>query len=401
MQGTASNLRRADGAFTLIEVITAVAIFSFILVALSYVLDASLNQLRYRTTSKEVTGNYRTLFDSLRTDVQGAEVDSPVEHSFGDTLSAALAQLVNGRAFLPFEIDRENGQGLTRSFVNAESGYSSLLFASKTAASYAHPLREELRMNGLSDFNQSADSLSEICLIGYYVAYTKDSESSDRYSMKLYRHFRPGGITFGNGHSNGIIAYCGDLMNPVSPRTVLDGQIFLNKQMPFLMTFRYTDAFQYIREAVTQPWPKFAETVSLVSPPPTETPPNYNSKSWKEPSAAIHDFLFPDEIVVSNVLEFQCVPYVKIETASGVVELFDTERLNQRLGLSQDDWPVFVKPDFIDVSLAVLGEEAAVQLTDKTEWITVPSGTSTNNLSAIDRIKRQQTKQFSMRLALK
>ncbi len=392
--------------FSLVELLAAVSIFSIVMLALSYALEASLGMLNHRSAALSTDGDFRAVSDIFRQDLQEVVVDKPDTHVFGKQVSDSLAQFVDHRNFIPIEIDRIEGTGMAKSFVNGEVGFSALLFAAVSSpARYAHPIREQIRLSSASSGtatikNQSPDALSEVCLIGYYVAYTRDSSRADSSpSMKLYRHFRSGGINFGDGHANGILAYLADVYNPSSERTAF-GFDFSNKSFPFMLSQRYKVPNEWTPEKVTQPWPMNYIASEVTSPPAITTPPKYSSASWLENDHPIHDFVFGDEEIARNVVEFRCAPYKRIETAPGEIELFDTPRLNQRLGLQNTGWPVLVKPDFIDITLGVVGVDAALQMRQKSDWVLPPMDKDLSALSALERIKRQELKRYSIRIPI-
>jgi len=59
-----------------------------------------------------------------------------------------------------------------------------------------------------------------------------------------------------------------------------------------------------------------------------------------------------------------------------------------------------VKPDFIDITLGVVGVDAALQMIKKSDWVLPPLDTDLSALSALDRIKRKELKRYSMRIPI-
>ena len=383
--------------FSLVEILISLAIISIILFVLSLALGVSLDALRNHSSSNSIQTSVRTAVRSIEADLEGVVVDQPSSFSFGSQSIEGRARFLNRKKFMPIAINRTEGADQGQSFVNSESGFSSLLFASSISTSrYYHPLREQIRFSdgeGLGDFNQSAEAIGEVSICGYYVAYTNNSDrQDDGKSMKLYRHFRSGGITYDDGHSNGVLAFCSDVFDPVSERTVLNGSDWGNRSLPNILSKRYTRPGLFTAANVTQPWPLFGDGFSGIEPP------GFDSGSWSDPDHGIHKFVFGDEPIMANVLEFECKPYKKVETSPGVFELFDSGALNAYLGVSNKDWPILIKPDFIDVSLGVVGADAVLIMKDKSDWQMPNMDVRLDQLSSIDRIKRRQLQRFSFRV---
>lgn len=401
------QLRRTDyitrTGFSLVETLLVLGITSIVLLVLTLALDASLGVLGRHNDERVIRSDVRYIVDSIKTDIEGMIVDRPSSYSFGDSLTAAQRPFLDRKRFIPVEINRTEGGDMEQTFVNSEAGYSALLFATTiSSARYQHPLREQLRFSSGSgsfdEFNQSLDSLGEVGLCGYYVAYTRDSNRADSpRSLKLYRHFRSGGVTYGDGHANGVLAFSMDVFDPNSERTALTGSSWNNSQLPNVLAKRYTGPGLFDSTDITHPWPLFADN-NL----PTETnPPDFDQSSWFDPDHSIHDFVFGDEPIVKNILEFECVPYKKVETSTGVFELYNATDLNAFLGLSNSDWPILVKPDIIDISISVVAAEAAVLLEDRSDWSMPDMEVAIDQLSTLERLKRQLLQRYSIRVHIK
>lgn len=416
MKVSSHSSASSNSGFSLMELLPAMVIFSIVLVGLAYALEASLSMINHRTSTNSSDVDLRTVVDTLRRDLQGVVVDRSLHHTFGDGVNDQLRGFVDSRKFIPFEVSRTEGTGISKSFLNGEDTFSSLLFAAVvSSARYTHPIREQKRMSNSiasTGVQQSPDAIGEVCLVGYYVAYTPDSSQANASkSMKLYRHFRSGGIAsvepsmpdvlqYGEGHSNGILAYVADVFNPASSRTVFSGLSFENQGLPFLLAGRYPgpDNWPVSPPKPTQPWPKYSIAEELSDPPPGMSPPAFTRESWLDPKAAVHNYVFGDEEIARFVVEFQCTPYKKVETSPGKIELLTTEKLNRHLGLVNKDWPVLVKPDFIDITLGVVGVDAAVQMTQPEDWSLPASKSGTSELSPLERIKKQQLRRYSIRV---
>ena len=70
------------------------------------------------------------------------------------------------------------------------------------------------------------------------------------------------------------------------------------------------------------------------------------------------------------MVRFQLEPRRRVRLDDGTSELMDAAALNRHLGLSgEDEWPVLVAPDFIEVTLTTISENAALTLREPDQWI--------------------------------
>lgn len=274
-------------------------------------------------------------------------------------------EFFEGRFFLPFEINRVRSAGTAttdaKSFQNAAPGFGSIVFAT------------EGKGNGPA-------------IVGYYVAYARKSPLSgdDSAGMKLFRHYRPGGSHGGDRYASGLILFCSHQINDnwdeaglgsaraagvENPAAVRRGR-FENADLPFFLAQRCEDFATMSPVVATQPWPANPVRERLTAPPPDYQPARGNAEQWANPASPLHDSVFPDEAICDHVVRFQLEPRRRVTLDDGTTTLMDAAALNLHLGLTgEDEWPVLVAPDFIEMTLTTISERAAVTLTTPDDWI--------------------------------
>jgi len=156
----------------------------------------------------------------------------------GDLDNEAQERFFGGKLLLPFEINRKSGLGNGRTFQNADAAntFSQIAFVAiqPGGGSILPETFISERHGALADPTLppgTRPTPSDGCLIGYYVAYTPDSTlaGDGRWSMKLYRHFRPGGTSLGQAQASSTIRYVTEAVNG----KLLPQQKLMNADLPF------------------------------------------------------------------------------------------------------------------------------------------------------------------------
>lgn len=360
---------RGSRGSTLVELLASMAILSVLLVVLGSTLEVAMGRFRSGAEKSEKEGGARVAAQWLERDLASLVSSRPARlPRLPSGTSAVRRDFFEGRVFLPFEINRTSGTGMPepRSFQNAARGFDSIAFAT-----------------GREDGSPA--------IAGYYVAYARHSPLSGEESagMKLFRHYRPGesragASRLGDGDAAGLILLTSHEINDVwdesgpgaarlpgqgNPATVRRGR-FENADQPFLLARRFADFTGMSPIAATQPWPANPVREWLSAPPPTYQPHRGTPDQWADPGSSVHDSAFPDEAVCDHVVQFELVPRLRVTLADGRSELMDSADLNAHLGLSGgNEWPVFVAPDFIEMTITTIGEKAALTLTKPEDWL--------------------------------
>ena len=356
--------RPARAGSSLVELLASMAILSILLVVLGSTLEVAMGRFRSGAEKSENEGGARVAAQWIERDLASLVSSRPARlPRLPSGTSEMQREFFEGRIFLPFEINRRSGTGMTeaRSFQNAATGFDSIVFAT------------EREVGGPA-------------IAGYYVAYARHSPLSGEGAagMKLFRHFRPGGSRLGDGYAAGLIRYVSHESNDIwdeSDRGAarLPGQgntaalrrgRFENADLPFLLARRFAGLTMMSPVAATQPWPANPVREWLTAPPPTYQPHRGTADDWADPDSPVHDSVFPDEAVCDHVVKFDLVPRLRVTLADGRSELMDAAALNEHLGLAGgDEWPVLVAPDFIEMTIATINERAAITLTNPEDWI--------------------------------
>jgi len=354
----------------MIELLASMAILSVILLVLASALEVSLGRFRRGVDRAEGQSSAHEATQWLTRDVAAAAASrSAPMPRLPPATSKEQEAFFADRVLFPFEIDRTKGEGIaeSRSFPNAAPEFGTLAFPA-----------------GLPGSPGSGDRL--VGLVGYYVAYTRDSPLADdtNLSMKLFRHLRPGGPKAGDSYATGYLASCSELINDAwdegpgssvrdlaepNPAAVRRGH-FANSQLPFLFATRIEPGNPKKDLPTTSAWPLYPDPTHLAEPPPSLSPfPEDEVKSGGDESA-LDDIVYPDEAVCDHVVRFTLVPHLWITQSDGSREIADAAALNQHLGLpGGDEWPCLVTPDFIDLTLGVVDAQTARRLPKYEDWI--------------------------------
>jgi len=411
---------------SLIEMLASMTILSVLLLMLAQALDLSLDQWRRGSGSAAMRSELRAAMSWLERDLQAAVIDRPANvPPLSASSSKVEREFFADRVVMPIEINRAEAAGdgeQERSFVNAASEFDALAFVTQTPlSSQVNAERDRARL-GLNDGavleNASSwDGLSSACLTGYYVAWTKNSPlaSERESSMKLFRHFRPGGESMGQGQSRGYLRAMSHVLNDDNDESakgaarasgqrspaLIRSEEFENSRIPYLFGARFSGASAAtIVTDNDQPWPVDAEPASLAAPPSQFQPPTVSWEAWGDPDNAIHDYLFADEALAYNVVQFECRPYRQVVGDDGSVQLMDAQQLNAHIGLSGVDWPVLVAPSFIDVRIGVVSRIAASQMQERSDWIIDWSQTDPDSWSVARRVAERHLQVYTTRIFL-
>lgn len=413
MRSERSSQFRQEG-FSILELLISMSIFTVILLLLSQALEASLSQWTGSTGKSDLRGELRATVEWMRRDFRGAIVERHANlPPLPDTVSDEAKAFLENRWFLPFEIDREQGStGESESFANAEPGFGQIAFVTRLPATMTGDATvDQMRLGKLAPSPGAADAIDG-CLVGYYVAYTRDSPlaSSDRSSFKLFRHFRPSGTSLGQGHSRGFVLGFSHLVNDAFDETDV-GEVrplaepneamlrqgkFANRDLPFLFSRRMAEPGSLDLVEAGAPWPtdppvSGTGNPDLPAPPSLYPPPNFSWERWADPADDIYDYLFPDEPIAHNVVGFECRAFRRVEDEAGTLVLMNATEMNANLGLSGEEWPVLIRPDFVEVSLTIIPPEIAARLDTKADWL------GNGSAIATDLIERhQQTLKFQL-----
>lgn len=413
MRSEQSSQIRQEG-FSILELLISMSIFTVILLLLSQALEASLSQWTGSTGKSDLRGELRATVEWMRRDFRGAIVERHANlPPLPDTVTDEAKAFLESRWFLPFEIDREQGStGESESFANAEPGFGQIAFVTRLPATMTGDATvDQMRLGKLAPSPGAADAIDG-CLVGYYVAYTRDSPlaSSDRSSFKLFRHFRPSGTSLGQGHSRGFVLGFSHLVNDAFDETDV-GEVrplaepneamlrqgkFANRDLPFLFSRRMAEPGSLDLVEAGAPWPtdppvSGTGNPDLPAPPSLYPPPNFSWERWADPADDIHDYLFPDEPIAHNVVGFECRAFRRVEDEAGTLVLMNATEMNANLGLSGEEWPVLIRPDFVEVSLTIIPPEIAARLDSKADWL------GNGSAIATDLIERhRQTLKFQL-----
>ncbi|MEM7603631.1 MAG: hypothetical protein AAF357_19740 [Verrucomicrobiota bacterium] len=357
---------------TLIELLSSMAILTVLLSVLAVALQASLGQFRSSLDQSQSAVNSQQAISVLKEDLRFAASSFPSNlPPLPPEVDNEQRDFFESRVFFPFEVNRNSGlePPLEAGFPARNQNYSTLAF---TRLSHIdRPVGNSSRLT---------TGYPSLALIGYYVAFTKDapSEENVRYSMKLFRHFRPAG-NFGEGYADGFLRYCHREINdaffdsttrselPIADENlaaVLQGK-FDNHEIPFLLSGRLIpDGNSNSPELSNSlPWPEFT------SPPTNYSGDLGTEQSWSDSENAVHDLILPDEAIAKNVVRFEVTAFRILENASGVDTLMTGPEVVQILNLTNfEEWPSLVIPTYLEVTLGVIDEEIAVRLEAETDW---------------------------------
>ncbi len=367
------KIRRIPGT-TLVELLASMGILSILLLTLGATLEVALGRFRSGAEKVDRAGDARVVVQWMKRDLSSALISRPARFPRLPTGTITeQREFFEGRLFLPFEINRTHGTGPVNggSFQNAAPGFDSIVFATRGAG--AGP-----------------------AIVGYYVAYARNSPlgGDDSAGMKLFRHYRRGGSHHGDGYAGGLLRFWSHQVNDSwdeaapgsaraagaeNPAAVRRGR-FENVDLPFLLAQRFENPLTMTPVAATQPWPANPVREWLTAPPPDYHPDRGSAEQWADPTSPLHEVVFPDESICDHVVQFQLEPRRRVTLDDGTSELMDAAALNRHLGLSgEDEWPVLVAPDVIEMTLTTISEEAALTLTEPDDWIVDPAASASGN----------------------
>ena len=383
----------SEGA-TLVELLASIAIVSVIFLLLNSALEAALSQFRKSADRSENVVANQTTLDWIRKDLESIMVEragnvAPLPAS----ATGEQRTFFEGKLFYPVEINRSSGFGMPepRSFQNGDPRFDSAAFIARIPIDSQFNIAYELDRRGITsntvvDAAVSRESMARVSLIGYYVAYTRESPlpGSGRGAMRLHRHYRPVEGIPKQAYAGGHVFYLSEKINDaydetsegsarpagtLNPAAVRRG-VFDNSELPFLCA-----RFRYHAESpegvfAVQPWPANPLPGTLASPPPDYFPEPGRPEDWIDLSNDIHETVFPDEPIAHNVVRFEIKPYRRVLRKNGTYETMDAAALNQYLGLTPgDEWPCLVTPGFLDITIGVINEQTARRLLTPDQWI--------------------------------
>ncbi len=387
---------------SLIELLSSMAILSVLLVVLGSTLEVALGRFRSGAERIENHGGAQLAANWIERDIASHASSRPANlPRLPPGVLPAQREYFEGKLLLPFEVNRTLGRGMSeaRSFQNAAPEFASLAFVTRIAGGGELPGE-----GGLS-------------IAGYYVAYARNSPLSgdEDAGMKLFRHCRRGGTHFGDGYAAGLIRYCSLEINDAwdegtagearpfgtaNPAAIRGGR-FENEDLPFLLSMRISGRGMTTPVPATQPWPVYPFVDRLGSPPPTLQPDRGTEGAWSNPASAVHDSVFPDELICDRVVRFELTPFLRVVAAGGDPELFDAEALNRHLGLAGGkEWPVLVAPDVIELVIATVSEKAALTLRHYEDWIIDWGNENTTSWSTQRQRIERETETFRFRIQL-
>ncbi|MEM9280833.1 MAG: hypothetical protein AAGA96_03325 [Verrucomicrobiota bacterium] len=399
---------KSNGA-TLVELLASMGILSVLLLVLGVSLEASLGRFRSGVDRSESRSDVQSAVDWIRRDLFSSIAERPARvQDLPETTPQIQRDFFSDKILLPFEVDRFNSDGGSLphpvSLPNASPEFGSLAFVSLL------PVPDFLRSPATSG-SETAPSI-----VAYYVAFTRKSSlaSEEAPSMKLFRHYRPGGTNLLSAHARGILSHVSHVMNDTNeeagnafdltqgnPALIRQG-VFENQLLPSLLGFRIRDLINFDPVAVTPPWPIHPIPERLQVPPPSLNPDRGSITSWSDPGHSVHDTVFPDEPICENVVRFQLRPLRRFENPDGSIEWLDAEALNLKLGLSGGpEWPCLVQPDVIELTLGTIDSTIAQRLSSYEDWIVDWSQTQPNANSTLQDTIRRNIREKQIRLVVR
>ena len=431
--GIPARHRPGPPGFSLVEIMTATVIVALLVLILAQILTMTARTWARAQRASDIFHEGRVAMDFLRRDLAAAVGSRPAPMPrLPEESSDPQRAVFEGRILVPFAVDRQRGDELSgQSFLNGEdpeTGFGSLAFVQTSPlggqfyGSFTGSAPGQSRVAPGLGWG-SGVTLADLSLCGYYVAYTRNSAlAGSASSMKLFRHLRPSGNPgiAGPSVSRGYLQHVINEINRRDERwagdpddlpTLLAGD-FANHHQPFLMTRSILSADDFRGMPTMQPWPINAplraggQRPDLPVPPDPFPPPDRSDPDLLvNPNHPAHGYLYPDEPLVRNVVRFELKPYrwvdIEPENPEGEVErrLMGTRELNVHLELPVDqEWPVLVTPDFIDVTLGVISDETAAKLPERSDWIIDWSPTNSVVPGWQEDLVRQEMKLFRSRI---
>ncbi|MEO0446025.1 MAG: prepilin-type N-terminal cleavage/methylation domain-containing protein [Verrucomicrobiota bacterium] len=368
--------RDKDFGFTLLEVLVSMSILSILTLALaelfSFASESWSRQAGEQDNRADLVESARLVEEDLQAAFVGREARWVHFDPSGigtQTLRDAFTDLLQHRMMLPFEVNRRIGIGNQTSLPFAEpevrgmTPFSTLAFAANrpdAGALLPETFAVERYGNTLVSSSAAAKTASDACLVGYYVAYTRNSPLATELdsSMKLYRHFRPSGVSFGMGQAGSTLRYASHVVNKIA----IPSRSFANQNLDFLLAYHAPDPDEITKVASLPPWPLWGDWA------PSAQPDRSQISAWEDPHSSLHESLPGDLPLALNVVRFEVRPYKRMKVL-GDWELMGTERLVASLGLPDDEWPALIVPDLIEVVLGVVPPETAAILTRAEDWM--------------------------------
>jgi prepilin-type N-terminal cleavage/methylation domain-containing protein len=364
--------------FTLLELLLSMTILSLVVIGMADLFSFTARTWSGQASGSAAAGDLHDAADLLRVDLESAFPGRHLAHATfdGAAMSNEVARsLFARRMLLPFELDRRSGGGGARSFVHpdaeAPETFSQLAFVALRpgAGSLLPETFYPERHGPLADPalpSGARPTPSDACLVGYYVAYTADSPfpgDNARKSMKLYRHFRPGGTSLGQAQAGSTIRAASHAVNG----DALPNLRFANRDLPFLFAFHAPSPDPALVDPVPSapPWPAWGSSGSAGPGSAARA----NRDAWFNPSHPVHDQLPADLPVARHVVRFRVSPFKRLRDGANL-RLLGAAELAQRLGLPDAEWPALVTPDLVEVELAVVDDATAAALANRQDWLT-------------------------------
>jgi len=369
------------GGFSLLELLISMTLLATMAVLLAELFAFSAETWSNQAGGLDVAVDLQAGADVLRSDLAAAYPGRPAMALSFDPDHGNLAHLredsellyeawFQNRMRFPFEVDRTAGNGDRVSLPHAEPRevdgrkvFSTLAFAAvkPDAGAMLPTALHEDRFGALAPLGGDPVEPAEFCLIGYYVAYTKDSPltTDPGSSFKLYRHVRPAAMSLGIGQAGSTLRAFATRFREQH----LPGAEFANRDLDFFFAYHSPHRRNPKRVAGERPWPRGGEYE-----PAGVRPSRDELGHWKDPDSTLYDYLFGDAPLIQNVVRFQVRPYKRV-LVGGTTTWMDTAELVDHLQLPDPDWPVLVLPDMLDVIVSVIPPDAAAKLTRKEDWL--------------------------------
>jgi hypothetical protein len=390
----------------MVELLLSMAILALVVVGMADLFSFTANSWSRQMASSGGSIDVSEAADCLREDLESAFPNRPVAYQTfsppaGQVLSEGLQRYLGRKLLLPFEINRKSGRGLDRSFRNADPSdkFSQLAFVAiqPGASSLLPETFYPQRHGSLANPSLPPDARptpSDACLVGYYVAYTPDAPfaGETHSSMKLFRHFRPGGTSLGQAQASSTIRCVSDALN----RRLIPQLTFANRDLPFLLAYHASgmDTAKMTESPSQAPWPDFSTNTGGA---PVD---RSNSAAWFNPDHAMFDQLPADHPLAINVVAFTATPYKRIRNGQAL-EVLGAAQLNQYLGLpSSGEWPVLVVPDLVEIELAVVDPNTSALMTSREDWLVDWSGPPKASDTTVIRQIRRNVSRLHFRVSL-
>ncbi|MEM1443990.1 MAG: hypothetical protein AAGF67_16700, partial [Verrucomicrobiota bacterium] len=241
----------------------------------------------------------------------------------------------------------------------------------------------DLREQIIIDPDKTADTgrFTSASIVGYYVAFTRNSplQGDSVASMKLFRHVRPSSSFSGGRYAEGFLLHNhfeindtpdpGRTLSQENPAAIPRGS-FINGDLPTLIGFRSNPSDPSSAQEGSPAWPVLPLTEYLAAAPADLNPFRGTDTAWQTAGSSVHNTIFPDEPVGTNVVRFELSAEKRIETSPGVFTTMSAAEINTHLGLgSGDEWPCLVVPDTVKITIATVTEGTARTLTRYEDWI--------------------------------